>query len=89
MALKIGMWLSLVEYLNGVQVVVGSNPAIPTNKEGPVFREGSRAFLFLGSKSISPKGRIRFDQDGFTRVKVPAVERPEVDFFSEVIAQVT
>jgi hypothetical protein len=28
---KIGMWLSLVEYLNGVQVVVGSNPAIPTN----------------------------------------------------------
>gem|GEM_PF-5872143 len=26
-----GMWLSLVEYLNGVQVVVGSNPAIPTS----------------------------------------------------------
>ncbi len=26
------MWLSLVEYLNGVQVVVGSNPAIPTKR---------------------------------------------------------
>ena len=25
-----GTWLSLVEYLNGVQVVVGSNPAVPT-----------------------------------------------------------
>jgi hypothetical protein len=30
-ASSFGMWLSLVEYLNGVQVVVGSNPAIPTN----------------------------------------------------------
>ncbi|MDB5102511.1 MAG: hypothetical protein JWP91_200 [Fibrobacteres bacterium] len=39
------MWLSLVEYLNGVQVVVGSNPAIPTNLRGPVFREESRAFF--------------------------------------------
>ena len=29
-ASSFGMWLSLVEYLNGVQVVVGSNPAIPT-----------------------------------------------------------
>src|SRR5690606_12101925 len=25
-----GTWLSLVEYLNGVQGVVGSNPAVPT-----------------------------------------------------------
>jgi hypothetical protein len=49
--LNLGMWLSLVEYLNGVQVVVGSNPAIPTNLKDPVFREGSRVFLFMGSKS--------------------------------------
>ena len=25
------MWLSLVEYLNGVQVAAGSNPVTPTN----------------------------------------------------------
>ncbi len=40
------MWLSLVEYLNGVQVVVGSNPAIPTNFKDPAFHKGSRVFLF-------------------------------------------
>ncbi len=30
------MWLSLVEYLNGVQVVAGSNPVIPTNFSSPL-----------------------------------------------------
>ena len=28
---KIGVWRSLVAYLHGVQVVVGSNPATPTS----------------------------------------------------------
>ena len=50
------MWLSLVEYLNGVQVVVGSNPAIPTNLKDPVFREEVRVFLFLPFKSNKING---------------------------------
>ena len=28
----VGVWLSLVEYLNGVQVAAGSNPVTPTIK---------------------------------------------------------
>ena len=31
-----GIWLSLVERLDGVQEVAGSNPVIPTSLKGPV-----------------------------------------------------
>ena len=32
------MWLSLVEYLNGVQVAAGSNPVTPTTSERTLLR---------------------------------------------------
>ena len=33
-----GVWLSLVEYLNGVQVAAGSNPVTPTTSERTMLR---------------------------------------------------
>ena len=44
------MWLSLVEYLNGVQVVVGSNPAITTISKSRSFARGAGIFSLYPSK---------------------------------------
>jgi hypothetical protein len=45
-----GMWLSLVEHYVRDVGVVGSNPAIPTSFEGPVFRERKAGPLFFTRK---------------------------------------
>ncbi len=43
------MWLSLVEYLNGVQVAAGSNPASPTTS-----KQSSLCFHFFYKKVVRP-----------------------------------
>ena len=42
----IGVWLSLVEYLNGVQVAAGSNPVTPTIPSVLIGLEPIRTFFF-------------------------------------------
>jgi hypothetical protein len=59
------MWLSLVEYLNGVQVVVGSNPAIPTKLKTRSFARGAGFFALYPPKynNLMDRARIRIAID--------------------------
>ena len=57
---RVGQWRSLVAYLNGVQVVVGSNPACPTNFINQLRIDGGRVFV---SQQTQQNLRIVIEND--------------------------
>lgn len=57
----IGAWRSLVARFNGVEEVVGSNPAAPTDNENGRFHTGNGRFAIKGKMIYTlPQNLMRF-----------------------------